>query len=304
VDDALLLHEGPAVSFANLGGTGTVMTSFVSPTRAYSMTRDIMQIVVWDPSAMEVIGSIATDAAVDPDYPELDYGEPVLFVDYVAWPVLWYDYDKRRFKPEVGVILASTRSEVPAFVVRDSRCGGGWSLFTDTAGDLYATGNAWFGFAHFFGDEAAAQPPDCVIRIKSGSTAFDPDYYVDLNQVAGTPAVYHAWQVSGRSLFAAIWDPADEPSALLDPDAYWSAPLLRELVRIDEETSVPVTGIPKSAVASTLDYRLDGSLFMLASEGIGESGSVARSSLYRIADTEAVLALSTPGDIWSLGRIR
>jgi len=304
VDDQMRLSESGAVSFMNLGGTGNVMTSFISPTRAYSMTRDNLQIIVWNPEEMIVLGSIDTSAAIDPSYPSFDYGEPVVFGDYVAWPVLWYDYDNFDFKPSVDVILASASSEAPAFVVSDSRCGGGWSLFTDDVGDLYALGNAWFGFAHFFDRDPARQPNDCLLRIPAGSTAFDPSFHVDLNQAAGTPAVYHTWHTAGRSVVAAVWDPANDPSALPTPDDYWTAPMQRKLVRIDENASEPLAGIPNSAVFSTLDYRLDGELYMLMSEGSSGPEGDARSTLYRVTDSRAEPALSTIGDIWSIGRIR
>jgi hypothetical protein len=304
VDDALQLSEQGKVSFANLGGTGAVMTSFISPTRAYTMTRDNLQLVAWDPTEMALIGSISTDALLDPEYPDLDYGEPVVFGDHVAWPILWYDEDNFRFKPELGVVLASSTSLEPLSVQRDTRCGGGWSLFKDTAGDLYVTGNAWFGFAHFFGPDAASWPNDCVLRMRSGSTQFDPDYYVDLNRLADTPAVYHTWHTRGHGLVATVWDPADDPGALSDPDAYWSAPLLRKLVEIDDGVVTPLGGIPKSAVFSTLDYRLDEELYLLMSEGSPEQEESGRSSLYRVTASGAELALTTVGDIWAIGRVR
>jgi uncharacterized protein DUF4374 len=304
VDDQMRLSERGAVSFMNLGGTGNVMTSFISPTRAYSMTRDNLQIIVWNPEEMIVLGSIDTSRAIDPSYPSFDYGEPVVFGDYVAWPVLWYDYDNFDFKPSVDVILASASSEEPAFGVSDPRCGGGWSLFTDEQGDLYALGNAWFGFAHFFDRDPARQPHDCLLRIPAGSTAFDPGFYVDLNEAAGTPAVYHTWHTSGRSVVAAVWDPANDPSALPTPDDYWTAPMQRKLVRVDQGASEPLEGIPSSAVFSTLDYRLDGELYMLMSEGSSGPEGDARSTLYRVTDSRAEPALTTAGDIWSIGRVR
>jgi hypothetical protein len=300
----LLLRETGAVSFVNQGGTGNVMTSFISPTRAYSMTRDNMSIIVWNPEAMTVTGSIDTSAALDPAYPSFDYGEPVVFGDYVAWPILWYDYDNYDFKPSVDVILASASTEAPAFAVSDARCGGGWSLFVDEQGDLYALGNAWFGFAHFFDRDPARQPNDCLLRIPAGSTAFDPQFYVDLNRAADTPAVYHTWQSTGRSVVAAVWDRNSDPSTLASPDDYWDAPMKRTLVRIDDQVSEPLAGIPSSAVFSTLNYRLDGELYMLMSEGSSGPAGDARSSLYRVTDSAAELALTTSGDIWAIGRIR
>jgi hypothetical protein len=304
VDDAMRPSESGSVSFMNLGGTGNVMTGFISPTRAYSMTRDNMQIIVWNPSEMTVIGSIDTSAALDPDYPSFDYGEAVVFGDYVAWPILWYDEDNADYKPAVDVILASASSEAPAFNVSDRRCGGGWGLFTDDEGDLYALGNAFFGYAHFFDREPARQLNDCLVRVRAGSTEFDPDFYVDLNRAASSPVVYHTWQTSGRSVVAAVWDPARDPDELATPDDYWSAPMRRTLVRVDQGVSEPVSGIPDSTVFSTLNYRLDGELYMLMSEGSPGPNGDARSTLYRIDGSVAEPALSTSGDIWSIGRIR
>jgi hypothetical protein len=142
------------------------------------------------------------------------------------------------------------------------------------------------------------------LRIRAGSTEFDPDFYVDLNAAAGTPAVYHTWHTTGRSVVAAVWDPAIDPSTLASSDEYWDVPMQRKLVRIDEQVSEPLAGIPSSAVFSTLDYRLDAELYMLMSEGSAGAEGDARSSLYRITDSSAELALTTPGDIWSIGRIR
>lgn len=196
------------------------MTRFISSTRVYSLTRANLQIIIWNPSTKEIIGGVSAESILDDDYPNLDVGEPVLFDGYVAWPVLWADEDALRFKRSVGVLLAKDDSDDPGTVLRDDRCGGGWSLFTDSEGDLYATGNAWFGFAHFFGDDAASYPNDCLLRIKKGTLEFDPDYYIDLNKVSDSPAVYFTWQVRERSLFAAVWDKADDPKELKDPDAY------------------------------------------------------------------------------------
>jgi hypothetical protein len=304
VDDALGLHEAGAVSFMNLGGTGNIMTGFVSSTRAYSMTRDNMQIIVWNPTDMTVIGGIDTSGAPDPDYPSFDYGEPVVFGDYVAWPILWYDDSNSDYKPAVDVILASATTDAPAIAISDARCGGGWSLFTDEQGDLYALGNAYFGFAHFFDRDPAKQPNDCLLRVRAGTTEFDPDFHIDLNAATGSPAVYHTWHTTGRSVVAAVWDPANDPNALASPDDYWGMPMQRTLVRVDGEVSEPLLGIPNSAVFSTLNYRLDDELYMLMSEGSAGPEGDARSSLYRVTDNAAELALSTPGDIWSIGRIR
>jgi hypothetical protein len=120
------------------------------------LTRDNLQIIAWNPSDMTVIGSIDTSGALDPEYPNFDYGEPVVFGDYVAWPILWSDDANADYKPAVDVILASARSDAPAFALSDRRCGGGWSQFVDDAGDLYALGNA----------KAAAEAswPRCGIR--------------------------------------------------------------------------------------------------------------------------------------------
>jgi|GEM_PF-6642379 len=63
-----------------------------------------------------------------------------------------------------------------------------------------------------------AIPTTAYCGCKKGSLEFDPDYYVDLNKISDSPAVYFTWQVRDRSLFAAVWDKADDPKELKDPD--------------------------------------------------------------------------------------
>lgn len=299
VDEDLKLEERGSVSFANLGVSGTVQTAFISPTRAYSMARGELQIVVWNPRKMEIIGSIDASAALDSDYPEYDYGEPLRFGDHVVWPILWNDSEGLRHRPEVGVVFAHAETEDPAFVALDKRCGGSWTLFEDEEGDLYVTGATYFGYGQFYGKQADSQPNDCLLRIRAGETEFDPDYYVDLDELVGTPAVYHTWHTRDRSLVAAVWDPNDEPPA--DPDEYWTAPMQRKLVMIDRGESHEIDGLPKSAVFSTSNYRLDDQLYMLVSS---TTESLARSSLYRVDDDGAKEALTTVGDLWTMGRVR
>jgi hypothetical protein len=307
VDDSLALIEGPAISFAGLGVTGPVMTSFVSPTRAYSLTTENMQIVAWDPTEMVILGSISAAALEDPDYVRVEYGEPAVFGEYVTWPILWSDYDNLRFKAAQGVAFAKIDTLEPAIVASDSRCGAGWSLFTDPVGDLYVTGNAYFGFAQFYGEAAPTFPSDCLLRIKAGTTDFDPDFNLDLDLATGSPAVYHTWHVSNHTLLAATWDSTLDPATLASSDDFWNAPLLRQFVDIDTGTARPVVGMPQSAVWSTVNYRLDGTLYVPESDGTlnpdGSPGPVI-STLYRVTDTGAEPAFSIVGDIWSIGRIR
>lgn len=307
VDAELRFVEGPRVSFSGFGVTGPALTHFVSPIRAYSLLSDAQALVVWNPSTMELIGDISTEALFDAEYPRVEYGEAVRFGDYVAWPISWTDYDNLRFKPVVGVALAHADDEEQLIVRTDARCGAGWSLFADEAGDLYAVGNAYFGIAHFFGPDAGSYPDDCVVRMLSGTTEFDPKYSRNLEQITGSPAVYNTWALPDRTLFAAVWDPADDPNALESSDDYWNAPLLRTLVRIDDGVSAKVANLPKSAVWSTLDYRLDGELYVLESEGtLADDGSAgdARSTLYRVGRESVEKALESGGEIAGIGRIR
>jgi hypothetical protein len=125
--------------------------------------------------------------------------------------------------------------------------------------------------------------------------------------MTGSPSVYYTWHVSERTLLGAVWDPLDDPALLPTSDDYWNAPLLRQFIDLDAGTSTPVPGIPKSAVWSTLDYRLDGVLYVPESEGTlnpdGTPGPV-RTTLYAVTSAGASRAFSTAGDIWGIGRIR
>lgn len=84
VDEKYALVKPKRVSFANLGGTGNVMTRFISPTRAYSLTRANLQIIIWDPSSMEILGGVSAESILDEEFPNLDVGEPEMFDGYVV----------------------------------------------------------------------------------------------------------------------------------------------------------------------------------------------------------------------------
>lgn len=70
----------------------------------------------------------------------------------------------------------------------DDRCGQGAWVTTDPDGNLYVGSHAALATASAAGVNDEASPPPCIVRIKSGESEFDPDYFVDLGELAdGAP---------------------------------------------------------------------------------------------------------------------
>jgi hypothetical protein len=66
----------------------------------------------------------------------------------------------------------------------DDRCAQGAWVTTDPHGNLYVGSHAALATSNAAGLNDAASPPPCIVRIKSGESEFDADYFVDLGELA------------------------------------------------------------------------------------------------------------------------
>lgn len=302
VDAELNLVQGPTLSLANLGLNGARGTAFVSDTRAYSYgtTGAALLVAVFDPTAMELDGSIPADALANDDYPIGIVGKPAIFGDYVVFALDWSDRANLRINPKVQVAFVhKDRDDEPLFLVEDDRCAGAYNLFVDDAGDLYVTGTSGGGYFRLYGDEAADLPPSCALRIKAGETAFDDAFHVDLEAATGSRTVYGAWHVADRRMLVLGLQPGEVPEA----SAYLTEALFDPyLVDLDTGESEPMGGIPPAMGMSWREHRVDGTLFYQVYTSVMGAASV---DVYRVdAAGEATRAFGTLGDPWSLGTMR
>jgi hypothetical protein len=128
-------------------------------------------------------------------------------------------------------------------VIKDIRTGpiGGFNvksgLIKDENGDIYALShsNPANGFSQTTKDGG-------ILRTNSGETAFDPDYFFDIEEVTGGKNVAHLKYLGNGKVFAEI-NMADN-----DEQVRWSdGPLQSAIIDLNNQTVTYIEGIPEHA---------------------------------------------------------
>lgn len=165
------------------GGVGANVL-FVGPTRAYVSVSEAGRIIEFDPQTMTQTGEIdltGLGLARDPSNPDGRNPNPSVMLErggrlYVALQQLVGLGFASADGVDVAIFDAATGElESVAHDPRASspgRMGYNDTMFVDEHGDLYVMCVASWGFAP--GQKAG------ILRIRSGETTFDPDYFVNL----------------------------------------------------------------------------------------------------------------------------
>ena len=177
------LVEGQRVSFANFGVTSTLFQPvFISDTKSYYLDIPSLQVIVWNPRAMETIGAIALES---PELPEglrqstvrttLIDGSVVLYnVNLTELDTLAARTDFWFIDPDTDEVATDTTDQ----------CGGlEPAVSTATSGDTYIGAGARVAMEHALGLPESFPP--CIVRIRAGSREIDRSYTADVNTLAG-----------------------------------------------------------------------------------------------------------------------
>ena len=184
VDGALV--EGETVSFANFGLSSLATTRpplvFVSNQKAYYLDGASEQLIVWNPEAMETIGSIPLTVS-DPPEGLRQTGFRVIRIDDQV--VTYNNYQNEQqitaartdfwwIDPETDEIVATDVTE---------QCGNLQTVSTATNGDTYIGMSGAIAMEHALGLPGSFPP--CAIRIRAGTREVDPTYLADFNALTG-----------------------------------------------------------------------------------------------------------------------
>jgi hypothetical protein len=264
--------EDVTVSFANYGVAGfSGDMVYVSPTRAYFVDEAAAQIVIWDPSAMEVLGaaSITKEALSRGDLVAqisrgiaLD-GEGFVAASYRNWDTLEY-HDAAA----IGVFDV-TADEPELQIIEDDRCSSTVTTpFDGGDGFIYLISDAALGF------DALANPKRtekslCVLRMSPGTRKFDESFFVDLKEVLGSPGFYAAHPMKNRKLLVNLWAPDVELNSVANPEDsnwYWEYPPYFEYAIVDLASgkATPVPDLGRAAVQWSITLRVDGDTYVQA----------------------------------------
>jgi hypothetical protein len=179
---------GRVVSFANLGisnTTGGNVHHFVSPTKAYFVSQAALQIVIWNPEAMEIIGTIALDveaARMSPGTTFYFYPRPIVVGDRLVLIANQADDNEFDGPPVVSVVDMTT--DRLASSTLETRCHALLQSAVDSQGHRYFASSQLAAAAHFLFPDRAPAP--CMVRMRGGETALDPGWSRNVTQELGT----------------------------------------------------------------------------------------------------------------------
>jgi hypothetical protein len=296
------------VSFMTYGIDAYSETIWVSPERAFLVDELSGQLVLWNPSRMEIVRSIP----IEPSLLERD-GMPAVLQQGMCvgercfTAINWRDWSTNEYHSAAALALFDGSANEPALrVVEDGRCAPSSSLapFGDEAGNIYVIGDGGLGFDRLASPNKTTLP-QCVLRIPAGSEEFDPNFFVDLNAVTGSPGFYTAHPMANRQLLVNIWSPEVNVQEVADPvssEWYWSNPPYFEYAIVDLEagSSMPVPDLPRAGVQFSTTLRVDDLNYV---QLYREDGGT---SLYRVDIDGTVTPVLDSGrgtDVQYLGRL-
>ncbi|HTV20607.1 MAG TPA: hypothetical protein VMG12_18115 [Polyangiaceae bacterium] len=299
VGDDLSIAPGPTLSFANYGAAGG-QPVYISDTRAYLLSAALDVIVVWNPSSMEITGSIPLPPPERAsNFTDIFAHNPIVVGDSVIWQINSNDWDTPAVYPAATLAIMSATRDEPWRFVEDDRCAGTDGASVDERGDYYVRAGAYWGYFAAFGAEAASVKT-CVLRLRAGETEFDPDYQVDLRDLTGSYINFPWFHVQGSQYVAQSWDTTRTLPA--DPGEFWSSQLVPQLVDIETRTAQPYPDLDGTVMVQSSEYRVDGvSYYELNPEGYTIGGEPSRIVELR---PEGVVDRFTVDGLWALARIR
>lgn len=192
---------------------------FVDAATAWYANDGNQEILIWNPSTMELTGRIPVTGLDFTDLPLAFHGLGVSG-DRVFMPISFVDWDALDAHMEVIVAEFSLKDEALVAIHRDDRCA--VSMSTKPAqsiaadGTLYVVGDAGFGtFNHADLDEA---PPACILRIRPSDAGFDPDWSLVLDDAIsgyGDASTLVVDSTQGRA-FTDLMKQPEEPFETVD----------------------------------------------------------------------------------------
>jgi hypothetical protein len=293
------LVEGVTISLQEYGVQSLWDTLYVvSPTKAYYPDRDGEQLIVWNPTTMEITGSIALPATARAGYLALYGYSPVIRGSDLLFTVGWFDWTNDTILAETGLVVIDTATDTVSRTDVDTRCGGITTGVTTASGDTYFVSSALAGAAFRVG-RYDREP--CALRLPAGGNAFDPSYLDTHDSIAGGAIAGEPVPAGGDAMYLRV---LDEGLATVDPQgASWdvTGQLAWRWRRWDVPgtTTVAVDALAPST-ADVLWFRVGDRVF-----GTETTSDYSETTLIDLtADGGPARALTAPGFLHGVARIQ
>jgi hypothetical protein len=180
------LRETGRLSFLNFGiSSMDFANTIVDADTAVSVLTQQYVAVVWNPTTMEVTGTIDL-GFLRKDGLELETFTTISHDGLVYVPAKWVNWDAPTILQLVNMTVLDPKALSVVWVAEDDRCGAGGRVTFDAEGYAYVMGDGRNQSMQVFA-EANGQPtvPNCLLRIAPGGTDFEADYYYEIPSLTG-----------------------------------------------------------------------------------------------------------------------
>ena len=297
-DDQLV--EDERISLADYGVSGLWDTLYtISPTKMYYPDRDGLQIIIINPKDMTIEGSIDLSMTAREGFlanyaytaVERD-GKLLISVGYFDWN------ENDAVLGETGLLVIDTETDSVERFDSDERCGGIVQPIVTESGDAYFVSGALAAAAHELG---RLDTPPCALRILDGEERFDPDYALELSDVAGTALVGEPVPGGGDHIYVRVMD--EELATIEEGAATWevTGQLAWSWARWNVETDAfVVLDALEPATADVMWFQIDGRVY-----GTATDAEYTETTLIELSDEgEATERLTAPGFMHGIAKIR
>jgi hypothetical protein len=301
--DFSLFQAGEQLSFQSYSGGGEFVggeLAFVSPTRAYALSSELDVVVVWNPTTMEITGTIPMQPPDVPAGLTPSAQHPVVVGDKVIWEIVSTNSEAEQIHHSVMLAVASAETDEPVRYATDERCAGANGGYMDEHGDYYVRADGYWGYYAAYGARAS-EVQTCVLRIRAGEVDFDPDYMVSMESLTGSRINWPWFHVEGTRYVAWAWDP--DQTLPKDPSDYWLSRSFRPLlVDIERGTAEPYPDLEGTLIVSSSERELDGVKYYEWSD-VGYLGADSRADIVELRPSGIVRRFNVVS-LWAFARIR
>jgi len=149
-------------------------------------------------------------------------------------------------------------------LIEDKRCAASVQVGPFVDDDyVYAVGDGVGGF-DVLANPNKSPNPQCVVRMKNDADSFEEDYFVDLQEVTKSPAIFMAYPMADHKLLVSMWNPDVDVESVRKgsekADWFWEHPAKYVYAIVDLETKdvKRVDGIAETKVESPKVLIVDG----------------------------------------------
>jgi hypothetical protein len=260
VDDELNVTRDPKrLSFVAYGIKGfDPEPIWVSKTLAFMVDEKTAQVARFNPSTLRIEGVEPIDPNVlERDGLKVQFQLGIAAGDRLFTATSWRSWDTNTVYTAtvLGVFNQADTANGPQ-LIEDKRCAASVAVgpFVDDK-HVYAIGDGVNGF-DILANPNLSDKPQCVVRMPIDGDAFDQDYFLDIQEVTGSPAIYMAYPMVEHKLLVSMWNPDVELSVAkkdaTKADWFWEGPPYYQYAIIDLETKAvtKVEGLPDAAMRS------------------------------------------------------